>query len=168
MGAYFIIKSSGTAPPAAATEQIVADVAGAVVNPGVYNFTSGQIIEDAIKQAGGLTDQTDLELLARTINRAAELQNHGKIYIPVKGAGSYVAAGSTSTGSTTSAVAGPVNINTASSAELDTLPGIGPVTAGYIIDYRTKKGPFKRIEDLMKISGISAAKYAKLKGLVTV
>ena len=81
VGAYFIIKSSGTTPPVAATEQIVADVAGAVVNPGVYNFTSGQIIEDAIKQAGGLTDQTDLELLARTINRAAELQNHGKIYI---------------------------------------------------------------------------------------
>jgi len=169
VGAYFIIKSSNTSTPSAsANEQIVADVAGAIANPGVYNFTSGQIIEDAIKQAGGLTDQADLELMARTVNRAAELQNHGKIYIPVKGAGSYVATGSTSTGSTRSVVAGPVNINTASSAELDTLPGIGPVTAGYIIDYRTKKGLFKKKEDLMKISGISAAKYAKLKDLVTV
>jgi competence protein ComEA len=167
IGAYFVIKYSNSPAQAAENnEQIVADVAGAVVNPGVYNFTSGQIIENAIKQAGGLTPQADLELMARTVNRAAELQNHGKVYIPIKGATNYIAADGTS--STTSVIAGPVNINTASSAELDTLPGIGPVTAGYIIDYRTKKGPFKRKEDLMKVSGISSAKYAKLKDLITI
>ncbi|MFA5967522.1 MAG: helix-hairpin-helix domain-containing protein [Patescibacteria group bacterium] len=167
LGAYFIIKYSNSSTKTTnASEQVTIDIAGAVQTPGVYNFTTGQIIEDAIKQAGGLTDQADLELMARTVNRAAELQNHGKIYIPVKGEVNYSVAGSTS--SSTTAVAGPVNINTANSAELDTLPGIGPVTAGYIIDYRTKKGPFKKKEDLMKVSGISATKYAKLKDLITI
>jgi len=168
-GAYFIIKYSGSPAKTSATgESIAVDIAGAVQNPGVYNFTDGQIIEDAIKQAGGLTEQADLELMARIVNRAAELQNHGKVYIPIKGVVNYAATDSTGTSSGAIAVTGPVNINTASSAELDTLPGIGPVTAGYIIDYRTKKGPFKRKEDLMKVSGISSAKYAKLKDLITI
>ena len=168
IGAYFIIKYSNHPAVASETgEQIVADVAGAVINPGVYNFTSGQIIEDAIKQAGGLTPQADLDLMARTVNRAALLQNHGKIYIPIKGETNITLNGASSSGSTNS-IAGPVNINTASLNELDTLPGIGPVTAEYIIDYRTKKGLFKRKEDLMKVTGISASKYAKLKDLVTV
>lgn len=167
IGAYFIIKYSNRPAKTSETgEQIAMDIAGAVINPGVYNFVSGQIVEDAIKQAGGLTEQADLELMARTINRAALLQNHGKIYIPIKGATNFALDGTSSSGSANS-VAGPVNINTASSSELDTLPGIGPVTAGYIIDYRTKKGPFKRKEDLMKVTGISSSKYAKLKDLVT-
>lgn len=169
VGAYFIIKySNSSTKSVSANEKIAIDVAGAVTNPGVYNFTSGQIIEDAIKQAGGLTDQADLELMARTVNRAAELQNHGKVYIPVKGATNYIMADGTVSSSAPSAATGPVNINTGSSTELDTLPGIGPVTAGYIIDYRTKKGPFKRKEDLMKVSGISSSKYAKLKDLITI
>ncbi len=168
VGAYFIINHSNTPPEAAqAGESIAVDVAGAIVNPGVYNFISQQIVEDAIKQAGGLTEQADLELMARTVNRAALLQNHGKVYIPIKGAVNYT-VDSTGASSTTNSIAGPVNINTASPAELDTLPGIGPVTAGYIIDYRTKKGPFKRKEDLMNVSGISSSKYAKLKDLITI
>ncbi len=166
VGAYFVIKSTNASvKPISINEQIVVDIAGAIKNPGVYNFISGQIIEDAIKQAGGLTPEADLELLARTINRAALLQNNSKVYIPVKGAANYLATSSTTNG--TAAISGPVNINTASAAELDTLPGIGPVTAGYIIDYR-KKNPFKKKEDLMKISGISSAKYAKLKDLITI
>lgn len=168
VGAYFIIKySNNPAKIAQAGESITVDVAGAVVSPGVYNFTSNQIIEDAIKQAGGLTDQADLELMSRTVNRAALLQNHGKVYIPIKGIANFI-SDSPSLTSTSGGITSPVNINTGSSAELDTLPGIGPVTAGYIIDYRTKKGPFKRKEDLMKITGISSTKYAKLKDLITI
>ncbi|MFH0912064.1 MAG: ComEA family DNA-binding protein [Patescibacteria group bacterium] len=168
VGAYFIIRhSQDTTPTVVAGEPVTIDIAGAVAQPGVYELASGQIIEDAIQKAGGLTDQADAELLARTINRAALLANHGKIYIPIKGA--VPPAGNTIVSSISgSSIAGPVNINTASSAELDTLPGIGPVTAGYIIDYRTKKGPFKRKEDLMKVTGISSAKYDKLKDIITI
>lgn len=171
-GAYFLIKHSNSSTSTTkvnSSEQLVVDVAGAVANPGVYNFTGDQIIEDAIKQAGGLTDQADLELLARTVNRASALQNHSKVYIPVKGATNLALIdGSTSSSGSTSSISGPVNINTASSGELDTLPGIGPVTAGRIIDYRQKKGAFKRKEDIMKVEGISTAKYTKLKDLITV
>lgn len=167
LGAYFIIKSSNSqVKSVAANEPVVVDVAGAVAHPGVYHFTSGQIIEDAIKQAGGLTPEADLDLLARTVNRAALLQNNGKVFIPIKGTTNY-SVGATA-GNTTATISGLVNINTANPSELDTLPGIGPVTAGYIIDYRTKRGLFKKKEDLMKISGISSAKYAKLKDLITI
>jgi len=169
-GAYFLIKYSGnTALKTDPNEQLVVDVAGAVANPGVYNFTSNQIIEDAIQQAGGLTDQADLELLAHTVNRASALQNHGKIYIPIKGeinlslSDNFVGFSGTNV-----ATVSIVNINTAGSAGLDTLPGIGPITAGRIIDYRNQKGLFKHKEDIMNIEGIGTAKYAKLKDLITV
>ena len=171
MGAYFLIKYTNDQPKTANTEEkIVVDVSGAIQTPGVYTFNTGQIIEDAIKQAGGLTDQADLELLAKTINRAALLQNHGKVYIPAKGDTSYslLNSGSASSSSSSSQTSGPININTASAAELDQLPGIGPVISGRIIDYRQKNNGFKRKEDLLKVSGIGSALYAKIKNLVTI
>lgn len=172
IGAYFIIKYTGNPAKAAsnANEPIVVEVAGAVVNPGVYNLTANQIIEDALKQAGGLTDQADIALMAKIVNRAALLQNHGKVYVPIRGdtSFSFAESNASTTISGSPPATGPININTASAGGLDTLPGIGPVTAGRIIDYRQKYGPFKRKEDLMKVDGIGPAKYAKLKELITI
>ena len=165
IGTYFLIKYTTASTTISTTEtntKIVVDISGAVHNPGVYEFNNGQIIEDAIEASGGITDEADQKLLAQTINRAALLQNHGKIYIPIQGVTYSINQNLSSNISTL------ININTASATELDTLPGIGPVTASKIIDYRTQKILFNRIEDLMKVDGISTSKYTKLKDLITI
>ncbi|MEA1909489.1 MAG: helix-hairpin-helix domain-containing protein [Patescibacteria group bacterium] len=163
VGGYFLIKNSTNKKEECKNEnvKIVIDISGAINNPGVYEFENGRIVEDAITAAGGITNEVDERLLAQTINRAALLQNHGKIYIPIKGT-----IQSTSTPSQTSQTL--VNINLASSTELDTLPGIGPVTANKIINYRNERGPFVKLSDLIKIDGISTSKYTKLKDLITI
>ncbi|OGB74937.1 hypothetical protein A2810_01815, partial [candidate division Kazan bacterium RIFCSPHIGHO2_01_FULL_49_10] len=148
-------------------KQITIDVAGAVNNPGVYQFDNGAIIEDAVVKAGGLTENADTELIALTINRAALLANNGKVYIPSQGnPGSSIL--STISPANTVPANLLININTANAASLDTLPGIGPVYAGRIVDYRQQHGGFKKKEDLMKVSGISASTYGKLKDKITI
>jgi len=162
VGAYLLNRSSANTTPTT-SQRLIVDIAGAVNNPGVYQFDNGAIIEDAIKQAGGLTDTADLALIALTINRAALLTNNGKVYIPI--------AGMVSPSIPIASSASPatlVNINTADATTLDTLPGVGPVYAGRIIEYRGKNGNFKRKEDLMKVSGISASTYSKLKDKITI
>ncbi|MBN2585607.1 ComEA family DNA-binding protein [Patescibacteria group bacterium] len=161
-GAYFLNRTSADAK-VPENQQLMVDVAGAVNNPGVYQFDNGAIIEDAIIKAGGLTEDADLSLIALTINRAALLTNNGKVYLPIIGA-------KDTSGSTTSS-ANPtklVNINTADANTLDTLPGIGPVYAGRIIDYRQQHGNFQRKEDLQKVSGISASTYNNIKDKITI
>jgi competence protein ComEA len=162
VGAYFLNRAAAGAKQTE-NQLLTVDVAGAVNSPGVYQFNSGAIIEDAIQKAGGLTDTADTQLIALTINRASLLTNNGKVYIPLIGA-TDTSTATTSGGS----VATLVNINTAEATALDTLPGIGPVYAGRIIDYRKQYGNFKRKEDLMKVSGISASTYSKLKDKITV
>jgi competence protein ComEA len=165
VGACFLNRAPA-ATKTDASEQIVVDIAGAVNNPGVYQFNKEAIVEDAITKAGGVTANADNELIALTINRAALLQNNGKVYIPIKGGLGSAALSSLS--ATSGTVAGLVNINSADAAALDTLPGIGPVYAGRIIDYRQKHGSFKRKEDLMKVSGISQSTFNKLKDKITI
>jgi len=161
VGAYFLNRTSND-KQIEENKQIVVDIAGAVNSPGVYQFDNGAIIEDAIQKAGGVTENADTELIALTINRAALLANNGKVYIPIKG------GINTTPTTTTGGIAGLININTADANGLDTLPSIGPVYAGRIIDYRNKNGGFKRKEDLMKVSGISSSTYNKLKDKITI
>ncbi|MFH1088521.1 MAG: helix-hairpin-helix domain-containing protein [Patescibacteria group bacterium] len=172
IGAYFFIKRFDKPNSAGPSNQptITVDIAGAINQPGVYTLTDGQIVEDAITMAGGLADTADLTLMAKIINRAALIQNHSKIYIPIKGdtATSIASETTTSTGTIGSTgLTSIININTASATELDRLPGIGPIIAGRIIDYRQKHGAFKRKEDIVKVSGIGSAMYAKIKDQIT-
>jgi len=159
-------------PPTAAP--IAVQVAGAVVHPGVYGLPPGSRVQDAIQAAGGLLPTADNQAL----NLAALLQDGGKILVPFQrptqpistaGTGSEPAVlASTSPSFSTPDAAHPLNINTATLAELDSLPGIGPVTAQNIIDYRTANGPFATIEDLLKIPGIGPKTFEKVKNLITV
>jgi len=170
IGAYFFIKRFEK-PKTDTTEQqkITVDVSGAVNQPAVYELTEGQIIEDAINMAGGLAETADLTLMAKVINRAALVQNHSKIYIPIKG--DTITSISTENATGTSVSTGLpsiININTASANELDRLSGIGPIIAGRIIDYRQKYGAFKRKEDIVKVNGIGSAMYSKIKDQITV
>lgn len=151
------------------TGQLVVDVAGGVNQPGVYQLDSGCIIEDAITAAGGLSTQADADEIARSINRAAAVTNHSKIYIPKVGDNQivYVNPSYSTTNQLTSSPANLVNINTASNAELDQLPGVGEITAQRIIDYRLQNGPFSSIDELMQVPGIGSNKFENLKDLVT-
>ncbi len=151
--------------------QIVVDIAGGIIKPGVYWLNSGSITEDAIKSAGGFSRLADLDAIGRNINRAQELANHGKVYIPKIGDANIVYSNSSSSSSTnplTSSPANLININTADNAELDLLPGIGPVLSQRIIDYRLQNNNFKSIDDLQNVPGIGDKLFGQIKNLVTI
>jgi competence protein ComEA len=119
-------------------------------------------MDDAIRAAGGLATDAD----TRSLNRAALITDGEKIYVySVSEATAEEAAPPGAQGLTAS---GKVNINTASTDELLTLNGVGPATAGKIIDYRTKNGNFKRVEDIMNVSGIGEATFEKLREHIAV
>jgi competence protein ComEA len=148
---------SSSSSPAAI---LIVDVAGAVRQPGVYEFAEGDRVIDAIERAGGSVPKADLSLL----NLAAPLVDGTQILVPKAGA---VASGSPG-GAPGTSTTGLININTASATELETLSGIGEVLAATIIEYRTQNGPFVSVEDLMDVSGIGPATLDELRDQVTV
>ena len=138
---------------------ILVDIGGAVNEPMVAELEEGSRVEDAIKAAGGLTEDADVS----GINRAAFVEDGEKIFVP-----SLIAEDADGQQSGTSSGAayysdGKININTADSPELQELDGIGPVTAEKIIDYREENGRFDTIEDIKNVSGIGDKTFEKLK-----
>jgi competence protein ComEA len=143
-------------------------VVGAVARPGVYSLTPGSRVKDAIQDAGGLLADADQE----AINMAAFIIDGDSIRVPTQKAPTPTRDANALPASpagrlTPEATPGPVNINTATIEELDTLPGIGPAIAARIVAYRQLYGAFKTIEDLMKVEGIGPAVFTKLKDFVT-
>jgi competence protein ComEA len=134
------------------------DVVGAVRRPGLYRLPHGSRIADAVARAGGATRKAQLEV----VNVAAPLADGEQVVVPRRGA---VAAGATSGGAGAPA-SGPVHLGTATAEELDTLPGVGPVTAQKIIDYRQQHGGFSSVDELDAVPGIGPARLEQLKGLV--
>lgn len=128
---------------------------GEVKNPGVFTLKLGSIVDDLVKAAGGLTSEANLNT---KVNLAKKLKDEDYIYIDKKIDGtmqnSIIGTAIPSAPVSSINSDGKVNINTASMEELDKLPGIGPVTAQKIIDYREKNGGFSSIEDLNNIPGI--------------
>ncbi len=158
-----------TALPSPTPGPLHVDVAGAVHAPGVYTLPAGSITADAIAAAGGATDEADLD----RVNKAVPLADGVQVYVPrrneVSGDRSVPvnAPLASDAGAPTIAPGSPgklVNLNTATLAELDTLPGVGPATAQRIIDGR----PYSKIEDLMSVKGIGQATFDKLKAQITV
>jgi competence protein ComEA len=147
------------------TTVVVIHVTGAVRTPGVYELPPGQRVADAIDAAGGALANADPNVL----NLAAPIADGDRIAVPAAGATS-TAAGHSHAGSGTDAAdaAGPVDVNAASAAELETLPGIGPATAAAILDYRERNGPFASVDDLDAVPGIGSAKLDVIRDLVTV
>jgi competence protein ComEA len=143
------------APVRAAGEPVVVDIVGAVRRPGLYRFGKGARIADAVSRAGGGTRRADLA----QVNLAAPLADGEQVVVPVRGAASAAAS--------SEAPAGPVHLSTATLEQLDALPGIGPVTAQKILDYRKQHGGFGSLEELDAIPGIGPARIAQLRGLVT-
>jgi competence protein ComEA len=144
------------APPVSATE-VVVHVAGAVVRPGVYRLAGGVRVADVIDEAGGPAGDADVHQL----NLAAPVRDGDRIYVPRQGEAPSVAAPGASTEA-------PVDLNRATAAELDELPGVGPSTAQAIIAYREEHGPFRSVEQLLEVRGIGQAKLDGLRDLVRV
>ena len=145
-------------PITIAEPEIFVDVTGAVNNPGVYTLTGRSRVIDAIKAAGDSAPGADLS----TINLARVLNDGEQIYVDstvVNSSGQRVSKKVSS---------GPININRATLRQLDALDGIGPVIAGRIIEYRKNNGSFLTIDDLQKVSGIGAAKFAQIKSKVRI
>jgi competence protein ComEA len=142
---------------------VTVDVAGAVKHPGVYRLSSSERVEDALKRAGGATGRADLS----QINRAAKLEDGRQILVPVRAPRAAPAAAQP--GATAPAVPDqPVNLNTATLEQLDTLDGVGPATAKKILDYRTEHGGFGSVEELDQIPGIGEKRLAALRERVRV
>lgn len=128
-------------------------VAGAVARPGVYDLPPGQRVQDAVAAAGGPLEGANPQAL----NLAAPLRDGQKVYVPFMEA---AVAPTTPEGQR-------VNINSATAAQLEALPLIGEKRAKDIVAYREANGPFQRIEDLLRVSGIGPATLERLRGIVT-
>ncbi|SEE52043.1 competence protein ComEA [Arthrobacter alpinus] len=157
------IQPIGTA--AAQAAGLVVHVAGAVKNPGVFTLMPGSRVFQAIDAAGGALPEANLSAL----NLAATLSDGTQILVPVQGQASPVnplnPAGPADTGP---APQGLVNLNTATAAQIETLPGVGPVLAERIVAWRTDHGPFTSVEGLNAVTGIGPKLLAGLQELVTV
>jgi competence protein ComEA len=149
----------GSSSPSPSVSVIV-DVAGAVRQPGVFEFVEGDRVIDAIERAGGPLPKADLSLL----NLAAPLADGTQILVPKTGQAVAAVPGGTAPGSSS----GLININSASATELEALSGIGEVLAATIVEYRDQNGPFASVEDLMDVSGIGPATLEEIRDQVTV
>ena len=139
---------------------IYVHICGAVINPGVYQVPVGTRVYQALELAGGSSDDAYLS----GINLADKLADGQKVYIPAEGENAEGIL-SIDSGGVQSVM---ININTASEAELMTLPGLGQSRAKDIINYRVKNGLFESINDIMKVSGIKEAAFEKIKDLIKV
>jgi competence protein ComEA len=154
-------------PPAAGTgvtglpsSRVVVDVVGAVRRPGLYRLAQGSRIADAVARAGGATGRAELA----QVNLAAPLADGEQVVVPRRGGvpGAASSGGAAAPG----APAAPVQLSTATLEQLDTLPGVGPVTAQKILDYREKHGAFSSVDALDAVPGIGPKRLEQLSDLV--
>jgi competence protein ComEA len=131
-----------------------------VRRPGLYRLAHGARIADAVRRAGGATRRADLSL----VNLAAQISDGTQVVVPRRVVVEAGASGGV--GGAPAPASGPLHLNTATLEQLDALPGVGPVTAQKILDYRQQHGAFSSIEDLDAIPGIGSARLEQLRDLV--
>ncbi len=178
-GATAPVGSSSTTGPE--PTELVVHAAGAVVAPGVYALPPTARVDDLVRAAGGLAPDAD----GARINLAAPLADGARVYVPRVGeeappavvgpdgggapAGGAGVDGGVAGGSSGGATgAGPIDLNTATEAELDELPGVGPAIAAAIVAFREQNGGFTSVDDLLDVRGIGEAKLADIRPLVVV
>ena len=149
--------SGGSFSVGGSSEDVVVDVAGAVRRPGVYRMPAGSRVNDAVARAGGAGGGANLE----AINLAARLSDGQQVVVPAKAAAG-ASAGVAAAGAATAAT-GPISLGSATEADLDTIEGIGPVTAQKIIEFRDQHGGVSSIDELSQISGIGPATMEALR-----
>jgi competence protein ComEA len=149
-----LVRPAATRPAPSSSGRLYVHVVGGVRHPGLYRLPAGSRVADALERAGGTTRKAQLEL----VNLAAPVADGEQVVVPRRGTGAPAAVGS--------GASGPVHLNTATLEQLDTLPGIGPVTAQKILDYRRAHGAFGSVEELDAVSGIGPARLEELRKLV--
>jgi competence protein ComEA len=153
------VASSAPARPA-----LVVHVVGQVRRPGLYRLRDGARIAEAVRRAGGARARADLAAL----NLAAPLVDGVQVLVPARVEGATAATAPTAGTSGESGVpAGPISLSSATIEELDELPGVGPITAQKIVDYRAEHGPFGSVDDLDAVPGIGPTRIEQLRELVT-
>jgi competence protein ComEA len=172
---------SGAITVGAAGGTTTVHVVGAVHRPGVYRLRLGLRVQDAVRRAGGAASGADLQ----AINLAAKLTDAQQVVVPKRaaaapggpvgaaagagvGAGAGAATGAAAAGATGAAAGPPVNLNSATAEQLDTLDGVGPATAQKILEYRAQHGGFRSVDDLSQVSGIGPKRLEALRGRVVV
>jgi competence protein ComEA len=142
----------------APARKLVVHVVGAVRRPGLYDLPEGSRIDDAIRRAGGPKPKAELAL----VNLAAPVADGQQVVVPARGAVASILPGPSAAGG----AGAKVHLNSATLEELDTLPGVGPVTAQKILDYRVANGAFRSIDELDAVPGIGPTRLEELRPLV--
>jgi competence protein ComEA len=152
--------------PSPTPAPLVVYVSGAVLHPGVYTLPVSARVADALAAAGGATADADLV----HINLARRVHDEEQVHIPLLGEPTPAISPPVSEDAAPASpgTPGKVNINTASAAELDSLPGIGPGYAERIVAYRQSHGPFRTIEEIQNVPGIGPSTFARIRDLITV
>lgn len=169
LGGFFFVRSGPTTSPEivqdlvipiqeTVTAEVIVNVAGKVANPGVYKLPIGSRVVDAINLAGNQLKGIDISdiNLARVLVDGEQILVGTPPAVAAKKAAAKVSASN------------PLDLNRATLAQLDTLPGIGPVTAQRILDYRSKVGRINAVDELKKISGLGGAKFEEIKNLLRI
>lgn len=169
LGGFFFVRSGPTTSPEIVqdlvipiqetiTAEVIVNVAGKVTNPGVYKLPIGSRVVDAINLAGNQLKGIDISdiNLARVLVDGEQILVGTPPAVAAKKAAAKISASN------------PLDLNRATLAQLDTLPGIGPVTAQRILDYRSKVGRINAVDELKKISGLGGAKFEEIKNLLRV
>jgi competence protein ComEA len=150
------------AAAAAPSPRLVVQVVGAVRRPGLYRLPQGARVANAVARAGGPTRRADVAL----VNLAAPVADGTQVVVPLRMGGSAPGVAVPSGGAGPAGTSGPVHLNSATLEQLDALPGVGPVTAQKILDYRKDHGTFHSVDDLDAVSGIGPARLDQLRDLV--
>ncbi len=150
--------------PAASAVVLVIDVAGKVRHPGLYRLPAGSRIDDAVQAAGGPLPGVDLT----SLNLAAKITDGQQIAVGAPAAAAPGGAGPGAGSAGPPSTSAPVDLNSATLEQLETLPGVGPVLGQHILDWRAAHGPFVTIDQLREVSGIGDVKFAGLRTRVTV
>ncbi|WP_328538793.1 ComEA family DNA-binding protein [Streptomyces sp. NBC_00344] len=151
--------SPGAVPSVGSAARIVVDVSGRVRRPGVRRLPAGSRVADALRAAGGIQDGED----AAGLNRARVLTDGEQVVV---GGPAVPHAATGASAAAPAAPAGPVSLSTATVEQLDTLPGVGPVLAQHIVDYRTQHGGFTSVDELHEVNGIGDRRFSDLQPLV--
>lgn len=148
-----LVRPAPAAPGPSSKGRLYVHVVGGVRHPGLYRLPQGSRVADALARAGGATPKAQVEL----VNLAAPVADGQQIVVPRRGAAVVATA---------SGAAGPVHLNSATLEQLDALPGVGPVTAQKILDYRREHGAFGSVDELDAVSGIGPARLDELREVV--